>query len=115
MSKLPLGSQPPKSLVESALAHLPEVVQELDRYWRAAIAPVWSRLRAVGAADLTYRMEQFANGGLARVLADLHPELTLEADRLRVDKPHHCTQRFDLAGTGILVLQCHRPRTPTPG
>jgi DNA-binding transcriptional ArsR family regulator len=94
------------SLYEDPVAHLPEVVRELDRYWQAAIAPVWPRLRAVCTADVTYRMEQFASGGLARVLADLHPELTLQGDRLRVDKPHHCSQRFDLAGTGILVVPC---------
>jgi DNA-binding transcriptional ArsR family regulator len=93
-------------LYDDPAAHLPEVTQELDRYWQAAIAPIWPRLSAVCAADLTYRAEQFANGGLARVLGDLHPELTLEDDRLLVDKPHHCSQRFDLAGTGILVLPC---------
>ena len=91
-------------LHEDPAAHLPEVVGELDRYWQAAIAPVWSRMRAVCAADLSYRMEQFASGGLARVLGDLDPQLTLEGDRLLVDTPHHCSQRFDLAGAGILVL-----------
>lgn len=93
-------------LYQDPAAHLPKVAQELDRYWQAAIAPVWPRVRAVCTADVTYRMEQFAIGGLARVLAGLHAELTWEADRLLVDKPHHCTQRFDLSGTGILLLPC---------
>jgi len=35
------------------------------RYWQAAVEPFWPRLRALSTADLTYRMEQFANGGLA--------------------------------------------------
>jgi DNA-binding transcriptional ArsR family regulator len=100
---LPTVLQP---LYEDPAAHLPAIAGELQRYWRVAIQPVWQRVRAVCAADLTYRQEQFAAGGLARVLADLHSELTLEADRLRVDKPHHCHQRFDLAGTGILVVPC---------
>jgi DNA-binding transcriptional ArsR family regulator len=95
-----------RPLYEDPAAHLPEVVQELQRYWQAAIAPVWPRVRAACAADLTWRMEQFASGGLARVLAELHSQLTLEADRLLVDTPHHCQQRFDLAGTGILVVPC---------
>jgi DNA-binding transcriptional ArsR family regulator len=95
-----------RPLYEDPATHLAKVVEELDRYWQAAIQPVWQRVRAACAADLTYRMEQFANGGLARVLADLHGELTLEGDRLRVDKPHQCQQRFDLAGTGILVVPC---------
>jgi hypothetical protein len=41
-------------------------------YWEATIEPVWPRLRAVCTADLVHRMEQFADGGLTRVLADLH-------------------------------------------
>jgi DNA-binding transcriptional ArsR family regulator len=100
---LPAALEP---LYESPAARLPEVVQELQRYWQAAIAPVWPRVRAACSADLTYRMEQFANGGLDRVLTELHSQLTLETDRLLVDTPHHCQQRFDLAGTGILVLPC---------
>jgi len=63
-------------------------------------------MRAVCAADLAHRMEQFANGGLARVLTGLHPEIALDRDTLRVDKPHHCSQRFDLSGSGILLLPC---------
>jgi DNA-binding transcriptional ArsR family regulator len=70
------------------------------------VEPVWPRLRAASAADVAYRVERFADGGLARVLADLHPEVVLDADRLRVDKPHHCSHRFDLAGMGILLLPC---------
>jgi len=93
-----------RPLHEDPAAHLPEVIEELQRYWETAIAPVWPRVRALCSADLTWRMERFANGGLARVLTELHSQLTLEADRLLVDTPHHCQQRFDLAGTGILVL-----------
>ena len=95
-----------RPLYEDPVARLPEVVQELQRYWQAAIVPVWPRVRAACSADLTYRMEQFAGGGLARVLAELHSRLALEADRLLVDTPHHCQQRFDLAGIGILVMPC---------
>jgi hypothetical protein len=38
---------------------------ERGRHWQAAVEPSWPRLRALSMADLTYRMEQFANGGLA--------------------------------------------------
>jgi DNA-binding transcriptional ArsR family regulator len=63
-------------------------------------------VRALSIADLSYRMEQFANGGLARVLTGLHPEMALNRDTLQVDKPHHCSQRFDLSGSSILLLPC---------
>jgi DNA-binding transcriptional ArsR family regulator len=93
-----------RSLYEDPAAHLPAVAEALQRYWEVAVQPVWPRLRAVCTVDLTYRMERFADGGLARVLADLHPELTMEGDRLRIDKPHHCHQRFDLPGVGIVLV-----------
>jgi DNA-binding transcriptional ArsR family regulator len=95
-----------RPLYEDPPAWLPEVVEELDRYWQAAIQPVWPRVRALSIADLSYRMEQFANGGLARVLTGLHPEMALNRDTLQVDKPHHCSQRFDLSGSGIVLLPC---------
>lgn len=95
-----------RPLYADPAAHLPEVVAALGRYWQAVLEPYWPRLRALSAADVTFRMEQFANGGLAHVLAGLHPGVALDADRLRIDKPHHCSHRFDLAGTGILLMPC---------
>jgi DNA-binding transcriptional ArsR family regulator len=93
-------------LYDDPAGQLPAVVEELARYWEAAIEPVWSRVRGLCAADLAYRMEQFAGGGLARVLGDLHPDLGFADELLRVDKPHHCSHRFDLAGTGIVLVPC---------
>jgi DNA-binding transcriptional ArsR family regulator len=98
---LPSVLQP---LYEDPAGELPTVAEALRRYWEVAVLPVWPRLQAVCALDLTYRMERFADGGLARVLADLHSELAMDGDRLRIDKPHHCHHRFDLAGAGIVVV-----------
>jgi DNA-binding transcriptional ArsR family regulator len=93
-----------RPLYADPAARLPTVAEALRRYWEIAVRPVWPRLRAVCTVDLTYRMERFADGGLARVLADLHPELAMAGDRLRIDKPHHCHQSFDLAGAGIVLV-----------
>jgi DNA-binding transcriptional ArsR family regulator len=93
-------------LYDDPAGQLPAVAEELARYWQAAVEPVWPRLRAVCTADLAYRMEQFANGGVARVLGDLHPDLGFAGELLLVDKPHHCSHRFDLAGTGIVLAPC---------
>src|SRR6266516_809619 len=86
--------------------HLPEVVEAMNRYWQAAVEPVWQRLQALCMADLSYRMERFGIGGISRVLEDLHPEISFLADQLRIDKPHHCHHRFDLTGTGLLLVPC---------
>ena len=95
-----------RPLYEDPASHLPAVVQEMDRYWQAAVQPVWQRLRALSTADLAYRMEQFADGGVARVLENLHPEIAFANDLLQIDKPQHCHHRFDLAGTGIVLMPC---------
>jgi Helix-turn-helix domain/Family of unknown function (DUF5937) len=93
-------------LYDDPAGQLPAVVAELARYWQAAIEPVWERVRALCTADLAYRMEQFADGGLARLLDNLHPDLAFTGELLRIDKPHHCSHRFDLAGSGIVLVPC---------
>ena len=100
---LPTALRP---LYEDPVTHLPAVVQELQRYWQVAVEPFWERLRALSMADLAYRMEQFAGGGLVRVLDGLHPDVAFERDLLRISKPHHCHHHFDLTGTGILLVPC---------
>jgi DNA-binding transcriptional ArsR family regulator len=95
-----------RPLYDDPAAHLPTVVGELWRYWQAALAPVWERVRALCMADLDYRMDQFASSGLVRVLDDLHPDVAFEHDLLQIDQPHRCHHRFDLAGTGTLLVPC---------
>src|SRR5215208_278540 len=63
---------PLRAVYEDPAAQLPLAVKELDRYWQVAVEPVWPRMRAVCTADVAHRMERFADGGLARVLASLH-------------------------------------------
>jgi hypothetical protein len=95
-----------RPLYDDPAGHLPGVVEEMARYWQAAVEPVWQRVRALCTADLAYRMEQFADGGLARVLANLHPAISFTDDLLQIDKRHHCSHRFDLPGTGIVLVPC---------
>jgi DNA-binding transcriptional ArsR family regulator len=93
-----------RPLYDDPARHLPTVTEAMYRYWRAAIEPVRPRLEALCRADVAYRMNRFAAGGIASVLADLHPEVSLHDDRLRIDKPRHRHERFDLTGSGILLV-----------
>jgi DNA-binding transcriptional ArsR family regulator len=97
-----------RPLYQDPAAHLPAVVREMDRYWQAAVQPVWQRLRALSMADLAYRMEQFADGGVAGLFEDLHPEVSFQHDRLQIDKPQHrgCYHSVDMAGTGVVLVPC---------
>jgi len=101
--QLPAAVRP---LYDDPDGQLPVVAEELDRYWRVAVAPVWQRLRAVCMADLAYRTEQFAGAGIARVLGDLHREMTYVDDRLLVDKSWCCQHRVDLTGAGMVLVPC---------
>ena len=101
--RLPQVLQP---LYNDPAAHLPAIVDEMYKYWNVAIEPMWQSLRALTAADLVYRAEQFATGGLVKVLAGLHAKITLHEDTLRIGGRGGCYHRFDLAGTGLILVPC---------
>ena len=104
----PRGEVPEKlrPLHDNPEAELPRVVEQMARYWDAAVAPAWPQVRALVMSDLFFRLEQFATDGLAAVFGQLHPEVRLEGDRLTVDKKHHCVHRYDVSGAGLLLVPC---------
>jgi DNA-binding transcriptional ArsR family regulator len=98
--------EPLRPLYDDPVTALPRVLDELARYWAAAVAPFWSQVRGIATADVSYRTERFAAGGVARVFVNLHPEITLDGDRLLIDKLRHSNQRYSLNGEGIVLLPC---------
>jgi hypothetical protein len=74
-----LGSGP------RATAYLAEA---LWKYWDAAIRPYWPRMCAVLEDDVSHRMNSLVDDGYYSLFRDLHPEISVEGDRLFVDKPH---------------------------
>ncbi|MEV5974052.1 DUF5937 family protein [Streptomyces sp. NPDC051921] len=93
-----------RPLYEDPARELPRLVDTMAAYWRAAVEPVWPRLRALNDADIAHRAGQLTTGGLAKVFDDLHPEARYETDRLRIDKPH--AARREAAGAGLLLVPC---------
>jgi DNA-binding transcriptional ArsR family regulator len=71
-------------------------------YWKTAIAPYWSRIRAVLDDDIAYRANRAVTHGVLSVLDDLHPEVRLRDDVLSIDKPHHPDASYD--GSEIILL-----------
>ena len=74
----------------------------LEQYWHVAIAPYWSRLRAVLDADVAYRVGRLTRGGLAGVIDDLHPKLVMTEDDIRVSS----LVDTSLDGDGLLLVPC---------
>jgi DNA-binding transcriptional ArsR family regulator len=95
-----------RHLYEDPATHLPEVVDEMRRYWKIACEPISARLRALCAADVSFRTEQFAVGGVAQVLADLHPSVSLSLDQLRLTDMRPGLRRLMLSGQGMLLIPC---------
>jgi DNA-binding transcriptional ArsR family regulator len=85
----------------------------LEAYWRRALEPVWSRLRAFLDADLAHRVRRLGEGGVVALFADLHPGVTWAGDHLDVVSDRNAT--IELAGRGLVlvpsVFQWARPAT----
>ncbi len=57
---------------------------ELERYWEQVLAPYWPRLRSILDADVAYRLDRLARGGIGALLSDLHPSLQVTDDAIKV-------------------------------
>ena len=71
------------------------LAEALWDYWDAVIDPFWTRMCAVLEDDVSYRVAAQMNGGLYALLEDLHPEVSLEGNLLRVDKPQHTSATYE--------------------
>ncbi|WP_018349398.1 ArsR/SmtB family transcription factor [Longispora albida] len=93
----------PLADLDAELAGLPaELSAGIRAWWAAAIAPHWSRIRAVLEADIAYRTRQLAEGGLSLLFDRLHPTVRWAGDRLVAQD---CgIGDLDLAGRGLPLL-----------
>ncbi|WP_205740330.1 DUF5937 family protein [Haloactinopolyspora alba] len=83
---------------------LTRIVTELERYWNVAIRPFWPRIEALLQADLSYRMDQLASGGVQQLFATLHPSLTFNEDTLEIVK--YYDGYAELRRRGLLLIPC---------
>jgi len=79
-----------------------QIVGLLELAWRELLLPQWSRLQDVLAADVAVRGTALAAGGLAAVLADLHPQVRLVGASILVGITH--TADVALDGRGLTLL-----------
>ncbi|MGH3097628.1 MAG: DUF5937 family protein [Streptosporangiales bacterium] len=74
----------------------------LERVWTALVLPYWPALRAVLEADVLYRGRRMADGGLRLVAADLHRDVRLVRDVLRVRSAYDYVG--DCRDTGVVLV-----------
>ena len=91
-------------LIAEPEAGLVRIVAELGRWWRVAIAPYWPRMRALLHNDVTYRLDELANGGVQQLFRTLHPLIGFSGDTLRITK--YYTGRAQLRQRGLLLVPC---------
>lgn len=94
---------PARELLGEGAAGAQRLADALWRYWSVAIEPHWPELRAVLEDDVAYRAAQLTGGGVDALLSDLHPEVSVRGEVLRIDKPRHSVDH-DLAGDGLTLF-----------
>jgi DNA-binding transcriptional ArsR family regulator len=93
-----------RELLADPVRALTRIVDELARYWQAAVEPHWPRIQALLQADLTYRLDELATGGVARLFRTLHPSVAMREDLLTIVK--YYDGRAQLRSRGLLLVPC---------
>ncbi|GAA2781885.1 DUF5937 family protein [Kitasatospora paracochleata] len=103
LDRLPHLGPAARRLYEDPADGLPRLIEEIRTYWGIALAPHWTRLRAVLEADVLHQSRRFAAEGAAAVLRELHPGVRWGEEVLSLAKPD-CGQSGSLAGRGLLLV-----------
>lgn len=68
---------------------LADLIAQVRRYFRLAIAPIWPRLRATVEGEIAHRALAAAEHGPRALLAGLHPELSWDGSALLLGYAKH--------------------------
>ena len=83
-----------RQLVAGGAAGSRRLADALWEYWQLALEAYWPRIRSALDDDVSYRAARLTTGALYDVVADLHPEASVRAGTLWIDKPHHADEVF---------------------
>ncbi|MFE3171838.1 DUF5937 family protein [Amycolatopsis sp. NPDC059090] len=98
------------AMVDADLSGLPDdpatardlLADQLETVWNALLAPTWPTLRELLTADLAHRTRLLGEGGLAKALAELHPQVRLAGTSILVDV--QARERLDIDTRGLLLV-----------
>jgi DNA-binding transcriptional ArsR family regulator len=95
----PIGPEVERSLRSRGAAK--RLAEALSALWAELVSPSWAQIRDCLERDILYRSGALARGGLAAVLDDLTPLVTLEARQLIDD---HARRVSRLDGAGLVLM-----------
>jgi len=101
------GQEPPRiaELIDAGIGGPHILADVLADYWSAAIEPHWPAMRSVLEEDVAYRASELTRNGVAAMLADMHPELSIHDDILQIAKKRiDLHQDEHLVGRGIVLV-----------
>ncbi|MDG4790114.1 DUF5937 family protein [Micromonospora sp. WMMD1102] len=93
-----------QALVDRPDAGLGRVTGAIEAYHRVAIAPDWKRIEALLNDDIAYRLDALADGGVDRMMGNLHPSVTFADQTLRI--VNYYEGHADCGGRGLLLVPC---------
>lgn len=89
-------------LTADPAAAVEAVADALTRAWQVLVAPYWTRLRGLLEADVVFHARRLAEGGLARLFAELHPQISWSAGTLSVGRAR--ARPRTLSGQGVTLV-----------
>ncbi|MFI1153172.1 DUF5937 family protein [Streptomyces sp. NPDC020817] len=92
-----------RALYADPAARLPRLAQEIEAYWKLALAPYWARIRTVLEADVFHRARQAAEQGAGQVINELHSAVRWDEDVLSLVRRTRPLTR-EMAGRGLLLV-----------
>jgi DNA-binding transcriptional ArsR family regulator len=75
---------------------------QLETVWDTLLAPQWPKLRTLLAADIAHRTRALGDGGVAAMLAGLHPRVRLTGTSVLVDV--RSRERLEIDSRGLLLI-----------
>ncbi|MEU4675660.1 DUF5937 family protein [Micromonospora sp. NPDC023737] len=93
-----------QALVDRPDAGIGPITEAIEAYHRVAIAPHWPRIDALLNEDIAYRLEALADGGVDRMMNNLHPSVTFADQTLTIAKYYE--GHADCGGRGLLLVPC---------
>ncbi|MCP2339258.1 ArsR/SmtB family transcription factor [Actinomadura rupiterrae] len=93
-----------QALVDRPDAGIGPITEALEAYHRVAIAPHWPRIEALLNDDIAYRLDALADGGVDRMMSNLHPSVTFDEQTLKIVKYYE--GQADCGGRGLLLVPC---------